>query len=144
MVDVVTWVTVSGAVPLLDKCTASVGVKVAVIVWGLVPSSWVVTVAVQVAALAPLFVSVQALNVSPFVPVSEDVRAIVPAGLDVVPDDVSVTVMVTVPEPPAATLVGLRATTVDVVRLLTVNPLVRVLVPPPVNPEGAGFVTDTL
>ena len=109
------------------------------IVWGLVPISCAVTVAVQVAALPPLGESVQVpLNVSPFAPVSEEVNDTLPPGFDVVPTPaVSVTVTVTVLDPPTKTEVGLRATEVEVLRAVTLKVL---LVAPVREPLEAASV----
>jgi hypothetical protein len=76
-----------------------------------------VTVAVHLAAFAPLFASVHTVNVS-FA--SGEENAIVPPGFDCVPVElVSVTVTVIVLAWPTSAEVGLRVTLVDVVRALT-------------------------
>jgi hypothetical protein len=119
-------VTVSDAEPLLPECTLSVGVYVAVMLRGLVPRSWGVTVAVHVAAFPPPFASVQVVNVS-FV--SGEENAIVPPGFDWVPVElVSVTVTVMVLAWPKPKEIGLRETLVEVVRALTVSAAALLLV----------------
>jgi hypothetical protein len=116
LVEVARPVTISGDEPLLVACTLSVGVYVAVMFSGLVISSPGVTVAVHVAAFAPLFARVQLVNTRLSL-VSVEVNAIVPAGLVFVPEvDVSVTVTVIVLAWPTLTDVGFRPTAVVVVR----------------------------
>ena len=92
------------------------GVYVDVIFRGLVPVSFGVTVAVQVAAFPPLGVSVHVVNVS--FPSGEE-SAIVPAGFDCVPVPPSATVTVSVLACPTTTEVGFRLTVVVVARVPT-------------------------
>jgi hypothetical protein len=60
------------------------------------------------------------LNVSPFVPVSDDANETVPAGVDDPVPAVSATVTDTVLDAPVVTEVGFNVTVVDVVRAFTV------------------------
>jgi hypothetical protein len=86
---------------------------------GLVPVSFGVTVAVQVAEFPPLGASVQIVNTSL---ASGEESAIVPPGFDAVPVAlVSVTVTVIVLAWPTSTEAGLRLMLVEVVRGFTVS-----------------------
>ena len=83
------------------------------------------TVAVHDTGFVPVE-SVQAENVSPLPPISDDVSAIVPAGLKTGDPFVSLTVTVTVLPLPTVTDVGDNPTVVDVVRRATLSPPERV------------------
>ena len=95
------------------------------IVWGLVPTSFAVTVAEQAAVLAApgdnVHVAPGLLKVSPFTPVSEEAKFTVPVGFVLAAEPVSVIVAVNITESPTfnvevsgltAVLVGLVTATV--------------------------------
>lgn len=83
----------AAGVLLLPVCVVSVGVNVAVMPCGLVPTCAGVNVAEQVAALPPLGARVQVPNTSVL---SVDVNPIVPCGFDCGAESVSVIVTATV------------------------------------------------